>query len=168
MSSQHKTLILFGSILTIAILFLLWQKLCFNSTNYYRKLIAEANSLVITYFILNPEEYGEVVATISDKEQLRRLSSSVKLHGFWFPWVGPVMSSFRIRMFRNGVHCDIIVTQDGHIREGTCTVNVHNKLVATTKALIKESGAKLPDLKRILEQAMHPPEDSFHNDAPRR
>lgn len=85
MSSQHKTLILFGSILTIAILFLLWQKLCFNSTSYYRKLIAEANSLVITYFILNPEEYGEVVATISDKEQFRRLSSSVKLHGFWFP-----------------------------------------------------------------------------------
>jgi len=165
-SGERKSIILFASILTVAILFFLWQSLCFKGTSYYRKLIAEADSVVITYYIVNPEKYGEVAATITDKDLLGRLANSIKLRWFWLPDTsGARTSSFRIRTFCNGEHVDIIVRQDGYIQENEWIVSVDNKLVATIKELVKESGGKLPDLRKILERAIYPCKESFRNNA---
>jgi hypothetical protein len=157
MSGNRKSIILLASILTVAILFFLWQSLCFKGTSYYRKLIAEADSVVITYYILNPEKYGEVAVTITDKELLGRLANSIKLQWFWLPDNRGMIrtSSFRIRTFRNGEHNDIIVIQHGYIRENVWIVSVDNKLVATIKELVKESGGTLPDLGKILEREIY-------------
>jgi len=168
-SGQRKSLILFASILTAAIVFFLWQRVCFKSTSYYRKLIAEADSEVITYYILNPEKYGEVVATITDKKLLGRLANSTKLRWFWLPDTTRHRTGcFRIRTFHNGEHNDIIVRQYGQIQENGWIVSVDNKLVETIKELVKESGGKLPDLKKILERARHRREENFRNDTPRK
>ena len=51
---------------------------------------------------------------------------------------------------------DIIVKQNGYIQENEWIVSVDNKLVATIKELVKESGGELPDIGKLLERAIYP------------
>jgi hypothetical protein len=122
------------------------------TTTHYRRLIADADSIDVYYFLQNNPSTKTKVATISSENDIYGLAQEIEASGLWMPVDDLVAHSYELVLKKDGRVYGAITVRGGHrIREGRWTTSISPATAARIRELAGKHGQGVPDPRELLQ-----------------
>ncbi len=121
------------------------QRFVFPTTSEYRKMIEEADFVVICAHLGSSPDGSEDYFTVRDTAELGALAEAFQIEGLWLPMDFLIAGAYRLRVHSNGMHRDIQLRESRRVREGRWLAPIDPAVFAQIRLLAERHGVPLRD-----------------------